>query len=120
MLEVINSSATIVNPQVTNAINSIFSTAFETTLLLAVAGVTWAIKLGISTIKNSLVRSFAMRAVAFAAQRLTTLSDEEKRKAVAAKIHAKFPRLSEEEVDHFLEEAYVNLKAGLESARVNG
>lgn len=118
VFDVITTTATIVNPTVNTAVNNVFATAFETLTLLAVAGLTYGIKLGLSTIKNGLVRSFARRAVAFAAQRLTDLSDDAKRKVVADKIHAKFPRLSSEEVDHYLEEAYVTLKAGLDSAAV--
>jgi len=115
MLDVITSSATIVNPQVNSAVNSFFGLAFETTSLLLVAGLTWGVKLGLSTIKNGIIRAFASRAVAFAAQRLSSISDDEKRQVVAAKIHAKFPRLGEDEVNHYLEEAYVNLRAGLAS-----
>ncbi len=114
MFDVITTTSSIVNPQVTSAVNSVFGSLFEMLALLLAAGASYGLKLGISTIKNGLVRSFASRAVAFAGQRLTTLSDEDKRKAVAEKIHAKFPRLSTEEVDHYLEEAYVMLKAGLE------
>jgi hypothetical protein len=116
MFDIVTTTATILNPQVNSAVNSIFKSLFEGLTLACVAGITYGIKLGISTIKNSLIRSFANRAVAFAAQRLTNLSDEAKRQAVAAKIHEKFPRLDEEEVNHFLEEAYVSLKASLAEA----
>lgn len=116
MIEVIQSTATLVNPQITGAVNSLFGVAFETVTLLLVAGLTWGVKLGLSTIKNGILRAFANRAVAYAAQRLTTLSDEDKRQVVAQKIHDKFPRLPEDEVEHYLEEAYVNLKAGLAAA----
>lgn len=117
MLNVITSSTTIINPEVTQAVGSLLSLAFQTLLLLLVAGVTWGVKLGLASIKNGIVRAFARRAVAYAAQRLSQVSDEEKRKSVAAKIHAKFPRLSEVEVEHYLEEAYVSLKAGLDAAQ---
>lgn len=115
MLDIVTSSTTIVNTQVNTGINGILSLAFETTLLALAAGLTWGVKLGLSTIKNGIIRAFASRAVAFAAQRLSDLSDEEKRLVVAQKIHDKFPRLPTEEVDHYLEEAYTNLKAGLSS-----
>jgi len=116
MLEVIASTGTIVNPQITTAVNNMFALAFQTGLLALVGGLTWAVTLGLSSIKNSIVRAFAQRAVAYAAQRLSSVSDEEKRKVVAEKIHKKFPRLPSEEVEHFLEEAYTNLQAGLKSA----
>lgn len=113
MLDVITSTATIVNPQVTSALHGVFATAFETGLLLLVSGGVWLAKLGINSIKNRLIRAFASRAVAFAAQRLPDLSNDEKRAEVARRIHAKFSRLSQDEIDHYLEEAYVNLKSGL-------
>lgn len=113
MFDIVTTTATIINPQVNSAVNSVFKSLFEALTLATMAGITYGIKLGISTIKNSLIRSFANRAVAFAAQRLSSLSDEAKRLSVAEKIHEKFPRLDEEEVDHFLEEAYINLQATL-------
>ncbi len=111
MFNVIVSTAAVVNPQVTQALNSLFSVAFQALLLALVAGLTYGVKMGLNLIKNSLVRNFAQRAVSFAENRI--VGDEEKRKAVAAKIHEKFPRLSEDEVNHFLEEAVTNLQAGL-------
>lgn len=116
MLDIVTSTATIVNPAVNTAINGFFTSTFEALALLISGGLAYGIKLGISTIKNSIIRAFATRAVAFAGQRLTSLSDDEKRKVVAQKIHDKFPRLPADEVDHFLEEAYVNLQAGLTAA----
>lgn len=116
MLDVVTSTATIVSPQVNQAVNGLFGAAFETLGLLLVSGLVYGVKLGLSQIKNGLIRGVARRAVAFAGQRLSNLSDDEKRKAVADKIHEKFPRLSEDDVQHFLEEAYVELKTGLDAA----
>lgn len=111
MFDVITSTQEIVNPQVTTAVNNLFSVSFESILLLASAGLTYGIKLGLGLIHNSLVRAFAQRAVSYAENRL--IGSEEKRRVVAAKIHAKFPRLSEDEINHFLEEAVTNLQAGI-------
>jgi hypothetical protein len=111
MLEVVNSTATIINPEVTTAVSGLFTLAFQTILLLLVAGITWGVRLGLQTIKNSLIRSFVRRAVAWAQQRL--VGNEEKQKWVAAQIHKKFPRLDREDVETFIEEAVLNLKKGL-------
>ena len=111
MFNVITSTQTIVNPQITTAVNNLFTVGFEAVTLLMVAGLTYGIKLGLSLIHNSIIRSFAERAVAFAENRI--VGDEPKRQAVAEKISKAFPRLSQAEVDHFLEEAVTNLKAGL-------
>lgn len=108
MFEIIASTKTIINPEITDSINRLFSVGFESLVLAATAGLTYGINLGLRMIKNNLVRAFATRAVAYAEQRM--LGNDEKRRVVAAKIHEKFPRLGQEEVDHFLEEAVVNLK----------
>lgn len=110
MFNIITSTATIVSPQITTALNSFISVGFESLLLLATAGLTYGIKMGLGLIHNSLVRAFAQRAVSYAENRM--IGNDEKRKVVAAKIHEKFPRLSEDEINHFLEEAVVNLQAG--------
>lgn len=109
MFNIITTTQTIVNPQITESVNNLLSVGFESLVLLATAGLTYGIKMGLGLIKNSLVRSFAQRAVSFAENRM--VGDAEKRAVVAARIHEKFPRLSEEEVAHFLEEAVINLKA---------
>lgn len=116
MFNVITSTASILSPEVTNGINGLFALGFQTLLLVLVAGLTWALKLGLGTIKNGIVRAFARRAVAYAQQRL--MGNEEKRKYVAEQIHKKFPRISQNDAEQFLEEAVVSLKSGLESVDV--
>ena len=111
IFDVIATTATVVNPQITGAINNLFTVGFEALLLLLTAGLTYGVKLGLGMIKNNIVRAFATRAVAYAENKI--VGDEEKRMAVAAKIHEKFPRLSEEELNHYLEEAVINLQRGL-------
>lgn len=111
MYGIILSTATVVNPEVTSTLNNFFTTTFHGLLLLLVAGVVYGVKLGLGQIKNGLIRSFTQRAVAFAQNRLTGRQD--KRHYVAAKIHEKFPRIPEEEIDHYLEEAVIKLRQGL-------
>lgn len=111
MFDLVTSTATLVNPEVNAAVGGLFTTAFHGLLLVFVAGLTYGVKLGLGSIKNSIVRAFAQRAVAFAENRLT--GDEEKRKYVAAQIHAKFPRISEDDANHYLEEAVTKLHTDL-------
>lgn len=111
MFNIIASTSSIISPQITTAVNNLFSVGFESLLLLLAAGLTYGIKLGLSLIHNSLIRAFAQRAVSYAENRI--IGSEEKRKLVAAKIHEKFPRLSEDEINHFLEEAVINLQEGI-------
>lgn len=110
-MDVITSTATIVNPEVTGIVNELFLTAFKAGLLFLVSGATWGIKTWLSSMKSGWKRAISARLVAFAQQRMTT--SEEKRQYVAQKIHDKFPRLKQEEVEHLLEEAVANLKAGI-------
>ena len=111
MLDVIASTATIVNPEVTGAVNEFLVTGIRAGLLALVAGLTWAVKLGLDSMKSSWKKTIAERLVKFAFQRITP--NEEKRAFVADKLHKKFPRLSAEEIEQLLEEAVVNLKTGL-------
>lgn len=112
MLDVITSTATIVNPEITGAVNSLLQTGIQAALLALVGAVTWGVKLGINTMKSGWKRTVAERLVKFAAQRFTP--NEEKRAYVAAKLHERFPRITQEEIEHLLEEAVVNLKNGLQ------
>ncbi len=111
MLDVIRSTATIVNPEVTGAVNQLLVTGIQAALLALVAGLTWGVKLGLNSMKSSWKRTIAERLVKFAFQRIQP--NEEKRAYVATKLHEKFPRISQEEIEQLLEEAVVNLKKGL-------
>ena len=111
MNELLVSTATIVNEGVTHAVNDLLGSALKAVTLLAVSGLTYGIKLWVNSMKSSWKRQLAFRAVAFAQQRIT--GNEEKRKAAAAKIHQRLPRISEDEINDLLEEAVVTLKAGL-------
>lgn len=111
MFEVIRSTAEIVNPQVNSAVNDMLNMGIKTGTLAITALLSWGIKLGISSMKSSWKRVIAQRLVSYASQRLD--GSEEKRAYVARKLHEHFPRISEEEASHLLEEAVVNLKASL-------
>lgn len=111
MIEVITSTATIVNPELNGAINQLLVTGLHAALLALVGGLTWGVKLGLNSMKSSWKRTIAERLVKFAFQRIEP--NEEKRAYVAGKLHEKFPRISKEEVEHLLEEAVVNLKQGI-------
>lgn len=113
MLDVIASTATIMNPEVNGAVNQLLTTGIQAALLALVAGATWAVKLGVNSMKSGWKRTVAQRLVKFAAQRITP--NQDKRAYVAAKLHKQFPRISEEEIEHLLEEAVVNFKKGLEA-----
>ena len=56
-------------------------------------------------------QAIAKRLVAYASQKIDANGD--KVDFVAQQMHEKFPRMSEEEIQHLLEEAVVNLKAQL-------
>lgn len=110
-MDVLTSTATIVNPEITSAVNDLLVTGIRAGMLALVAALTWGVKLGINSIKSSWKRQLAERLVKFAYQRITP--NEEKRKYVAVKLREKIKRLSEEEAEQLVEEAVVNLKKGL-------
>lgn len=108
MFDVITSTATIVSPQVNTAINHILGSLLE--LILA----------GLGTIAIAALQSFrksqqswwkkaiAERAVKFVQQRY--FENDEKQKEASKLISQHFPRISEQEVAHLMEEAVVNMK----------
>jgi len=113
MFDVLTSTAGVMTPEVNGALNNLLLTGIHAGMLALVAGLTWGVKLGINSMKSGWKRTIAERLVKFAYQRIAP--NEEKRKYVAVKLHEKFPRISEEEIEHLLEEAVVNLKTNLES-----
>lgn len=111
MTEVITSTLTIVNPGINSAVNELLTNGLKAVTLLLVTGVTYGINYWIKSLKSSWQKAIAARAVAYAQQKIT--GNEEKRQVAAAKIHAKIPRISAQDIEDLLEEAVVNLKAGL-------
>jgi hypothetical protein len=111
MLEVITSTATIINPQITGAVNDMLTVGLKAALIGVTALLSWGIKVGVSSIKSSWKRAIAQRLVAYASKKLT--DNESKRQYVAHQLHVQFPRISEEEANHLLEEAVVNLQTSL-------
>lgn len=111
MLEVAQSTSTVVDTQVATAVSQLMSLGLQAVLLALTTAITWGVKLGLNSMKSAWKRTIAARLVRFAQQRITP--NEEKRKYVAVKLHERFPKISEEEIEHLLEEAVVNLKRGL-------
>jgi len=113
MIDVITSTATIVNPQINGAINAILHDLLQ--LILAGLGT-----LALAALQNYRKsqqsfwkKAIAERAVKFVQQRY--LENQEKQNQAAKLISEHFPRLSEEEVHHLLEEAVVNMKMQMAS-----
>lgn len=107
MFDTIASSGTILNPAVTSGIHDAILTILQTLIIAVSGGVAWLVKLAISRLKFDWQKAIAARVVAFAEMKL--IGSAEKRQYVAAKLHEKFPRLTEEEISHLLEEAVLNL-----------
>jgi hypothetical protein len=109
MLDVLASSGTVVNSQVTAAIHNTLLDVLGLLLNVLVAGGIWAMKTWLASMKSDWKRALAERLVKYAEQKIG--DNEEKRQWVASQISAKFPRISQDEVNHLLEEAVVNLRA---------
>jgi hypothetical protein len=111
MFNVFTSTATIVNPQITQQIGNVLSDVLQLVLSLLVAGIGWAVKLWISNMNSAWKQALAKRLVSYAEQKIET--NDAKIGYVAQQMHEKFPRMSEEEIHHLIEEAVVGLKAQL-------
>lgn len=99
-----------ISPEVAKVVHDL-SVAALSILVPALTGlIGWAVKLGIDRIKNGLVKSGARRIVRFVAQRMDGQPNDAKLELAAGRLSEKFPYLSKEEVQQFIEEAVVDLK----------
>ncbi len=111
MLNVLTSTATIVNPAVTEGVHNILTDVLQFGLLALTTAATWAVKLGINHLGSSWKQAVAYRLVAFAENRIPT--SPEKLAYASKKLSSHFPRLSADEIQHLIEEAVYNLKSGI-------
>lgn len=116
MFEVIASSQQVVNAQVTSSLHEAISSLLDLVVIAVSGGAAWLIKLGISKLRFEWQKGIANRVVSYAEMKL--VGSQEKREYAAKRIHEKFPRLSEDEINHLLEEAVLNLQKGLETPKV--
>ena len=112
-MNILASTATIVSPQITQQIGTVLNDVVQLALLLLVSGIGWLVKLGINHMGSTWKQSVAKRLVAYASQKID--ANDAKVGYVAAQMHEKFPRMSQDEIHHLLEEAVVGLKAQLSS-----
>jgi hypothetical protein len=107
MLEILTSTATIINPQVNQTVHDTLLSLLQFALLGLSAAVSYGVKLWINSMQSSWKKAIAERLVKYAEQKIAP--NDEKLAYVAQKMHDHFPRLSEEEIHHLLEEAVANL-----------
>lgn len=111
MTDVLTSTATIVNPAINSAVHDLLLSLLQ----LALLGLSTLAAIGIKKWKDSLnsgwKRALAERGVKYAEQRFT--DNAEKRREVSKLLSAKFPRMTESEIEHLLEEAVWNMKTEL-------
>jgi len=74
----------------------------------------WILTLSVGSIKSWIIRALAIRLVRYAFEKIPSKS--ERYDFVAKKLAEKFSFLAEEEIETYIEEAVVNLKAGLGAA----
>jgi hypothetical protein len=110
-MNVLLSTATIVNPQITQQIGNVLNDILQLALLCLISGIGWLVKLGISHMGSAWKQAMAKRLVAYASQQIDSNTD--KINYVAMQMHEKFPRISQEEIHHLIEEAVVGLKGQL-------
>lgn len=106
-LDILTSTATVVNPQLTATIHNTLVDLLQLTLLGLSAAASYGVKIWINSMNSSWKKAIALRLVKFAEQRL--LGNKEKLDYVAKKLHEHFPRLGEEEISQLIEEAVADL-----------
>lgn len=117
MLEILQSTATIVSP----AFNQSFNTALSDLIQLAVLGLigvsSVALKAWIGQMKYDWQKSIALKLVAYAEQKL--LTNDDKLTYVKSKLKEALPRLSDQDIDHLVESSVLQLKATLGTINSN-
>lgn len=108
MFDVISSTNTVLNPQFNDAINRLLANLLELALLALSTLAAIGIKKWKDSLNSAWKRALAERAVKYAQQRFT--DNAEKRHEAAQLLAEKFPRISEAEIEHLLEEAVFNMK----------
>jgi len=108
MFDVLASTASILNPQVNEAIHTLLMDTLNLVLLAVVGIAGSAINKWRMSMKSSWKQTVASRLVAYAEQKLQ--DNAARRQYVAAQLAQIFPRIQPDEIDHLLEEAVLNLK----------
>lgn len=108
---VLQSTTTLVSPAFDSAFNQLLTDAIQVALLGLVAIMVYVAKLGISHLKFSLQQKIALKLVRYANQKF--LVNEQRLSYVKSKLKKLFPRIDEEELDHAVEAAVVELKSSL-------
>ena len=108
MLEILTSTATIVDPQITKTFHDLLLTILQAAALGLSLAVSYGVKLWINSMNSGWKKAIAERLVKFAEQKF--LTNEDKLNYVSEKMSEHFPRLKEEEIHHLLEEAVSNLQ----------
>lgn len=107
MFEILGSSDTIINPQITAAVHDFLFNAIQLAILTILPAIGYGVKLWISSMKTGWKKAFAERMVKVAQQTIT--GDGAKFTFVSDKISEHFPRLSQDEIQHLIEEAVHNI-----------
>lgn len=107
MSNIITSTTTILNPQFNQVVHDTLLNLLQLAALGLSAGVAYGTKLWINSMNSGWKQTLATRLVKFAEQRL--IGSPEKLAYVSQKLAEHFPRLSQEEINHLIEEAVNNL-----------
>lgn len=113
-MDILASTATVLSPEVTSAVHDALSSLLQLVLLLVSTGVAYLVRLLIGQLKSGWKQKLAVRMVRYAEQRC--VGNTAKLAYAKSKLKQFFPRLSEEEIDHHIEEAVVLLKSELRSS----
>lgn len=109
MFDIIRSTATILSPEVTTAVHDLLLNVLQLVSLLVVSSIGLLVKKYINSLNSAWKQKLAYRFVAFAEQRLT--ANDEKLNYAKGKLKEFFPRLSNEEIEHLVEESVSSLRA---------
>lgn len=109
MLSVFTSTGTVLNPQVTDALQKTLTDLLQLVLLAVSTGVGLLVKNYLNSSTSGLKKVIATRLVKFAEQRL--VGNDQKLTYVTQELKKAFPRIDKDEIHHLVEEAVVNMNS---------
>lgn len=107
-MNILSGTGVIFTPEITQAVHNVLYDLLQLALLAIAAGVSYAVKLCINHLGDGWKARLASRAVKYAEQKFVT-NPERLQEAVSV-LKTYLPRLSEDEINHLIEEAVANLQ----------
>lgn len=117
MFEVLQSTNSFVSPEILDSVSRVVTELIQLAILTITAAIGYAVKLWINSLNSKWKQALATRLVSYAQQKIDL--NDDKLNYVSTELRKFFPKMSEQEMNHFIEEAVLHLKVQLGKAKEN-